>query len=65
MRAVKKRAEREQNGKQCKKSLRQETRHLSIGKCDVQINPKILEPGLWTTGYGLWIRIYELHMDNK
>ena len=26
---------------------------------------KILEPGLWTTGYGPWIRNYGLHLENK
>ena len=46
MGAVKERAEREQIGKQCKKSLRHETRHLSTGKFDVQFEPKILELGL-------------------
>ena len=66
MGTVAKRAEREQISKQCKKILQHGTRHLSTGKFDVQINPKNIGTGsVWTTGYGLWIRIYGLYLDKK
>ena len=59
---------RELIGKQCKKSLQHEippdkTRYQISAKLDVQ--PQILELGLWTTVCGLRIRNYGLHLDNK
>ena len=62
---------RELIGKQCKKkSTTRNTAWLDqiseIGetRCS-KPEPQILELGLWTTGYGLWIRNNGLHLDNK
>ena len=60
MGAVKKRAEREKIGKQCQKSLQHETRHLSTGKFDVQINSNNI--GTRTVDYWLWITDQDLRV---
>ena len=60
MGAVEKRAEREKIGKQCQKSLQHETRHLSTGKFDVQINSNNI--GTRTVDYWLWITDQDLRV---
>ena len=59
------RKKRELIGKHCKKmSTTRNTAWLDqisdIGETRCSKWPQILEPGLWTTGYGLWIRNYGL-----